>query len=167
MVALRFGTVVGVSQSQRKDFVHVAMVNSALKEGRITVWHPETWRAFLWIPDQMRALETIIEGKQVFWKTEKTNRLHLYHVSSFNSTVGQSANEVTQIMGVPQTVIEHDPKEDNYGFLLNNSKFQRDFNFEFRGTPQAVVKDLVKHGNHVLVGREVLDREQQITLPCV
>jgi nucleoside-diphosphate-sugar epimerase/2-polyprenyl-3-methyl-5-hydroxy-6-metoxy-1,4-benzoquinol methylase len=166
MVALRFGTVVGVSQSQRKDFVHVAMVNSALKEGRITVWHPESWRAFLWIPDQMRVLETIIQGKQVFWNSFPC--LHIYHVSSFNSTVGQSANEVAQIMGVPQTVIEHDPKEDNHGFLLNNGKFQHDFNFEFRGTPQAVVKDLVKHSNHVLVGREVLDHEQQVTdyIPC-
>ena len=49
MVALRFGTVVGVSPSQKTEYVHVGMVRSALMKGRITVWHSETWRAFLWI----------------------------------------------------------------------------------------------------------------------
>jgi nucleoside-diphosphate-sugar epimerase/SAM-dependent methyltransferase len=168
VAGLRFGTVVGASPSQKTEYVHVGMVRSALTNGRITVWHPETWRPFLWIQDQVRAFEKIIQHKRVFWEPERARRLHLYHMSSFNSTVGQAANEVAQALGVPQTLMEHHPSEDNHGFLLDNRKFQRDFNMAFKGTPRRVVDDLVKHGAHILVGREALDREQHVHdyVPC-
>lgn len=168
VVALRFGTVVGVSPSQKTDFVHVAMVRSAITEGRISVWHPETWRPFLCIQDLTRAFEAVIKGRQLFWEKEKVGRLHIYHVSSFNSTVGQAANEVAQVLGVSQTVVEHHPSKDNHGFLLNSDKFTRDFKMQFHGTPRAVVNDLVAHSDHILVAREALDHEQHVHdyVPC-
>lgn len=168
VVGLRFGTVVGVSKSQKTNFVHVAMVRSALTEGRIAVWHPETWRSFIWIQDQMRAFHEIIKGKHIFWKPEKKGRLHIYHISSFNSTIGQAANEVAQVLKVPQTVVEHHHIEDNHGFLLNNKKFQREFGMVFHGTPRTVVEELVAHSDHIIVGRDELDHEQNVgtsTLP--
>lgn len=166
MVALRFGTVVGVSPSQKTEYVHVGMVRSALIEGRITVRHPETWRAFLWINDQARAFEKLISSRQSLW--DSSDRFSLFHLSSFNSMIGQAANEVAMVVGVPQTVIDHHQSEDSPGFLLDSTSFQQQFAFNFEGSPRIVVEDLVAHHEHVMMGREILDHEQHVHdyVPC-
>ena len=167
LVALRFGTVLGVSPSQKVEYVHVGMLRSALLEGRITVKHPETWRAFLWIPDQVRAMEKIISNWDGHFLASG-DRFHLFHLSSFNARIGQSANEVAAAVHVPQTVLEHDPLEDSPGFLLDNAKISSQFKLSFEGTPQTVVADLLAHKDHIIMGREALDQEQHVHdyVPC-
>jgi len=167
LVALRFGTVLGVSPSQKVEYVHIGMLRSALLEGRITVKHPETWRAFLWIPDQVRAMEKVISNWDGHFLASG-DRFHLFHLSSFNARIGQSANEVAAAVHVPQTVLEHDPSEDSSGFLLDSQKISSQFKLSFEGTPKIVVADLLAHKDRIIMGREALDQEQHVHdyVPC-
>ena len=66
MIGLRFGTVVGLSPSQRIDLSHMALVCQAFLTGKLHVTHPETNRAFLYMEDLMRAVTILIKhSKQI------------------------------------------------------------------------------------------------------
>ncbi len=154
LVGLRFGTILGVSPSQRIEFVHVAMVRNALLNGRITVRHPETWRSFLAVEDLADAVLTLMASSTELQRKS----LNLYHLVSFSSTVEQAANEVASVIGVPVSFEDH-VTSDIVGFRLSAEKFSRQFNFLFGMTARSVVERLIEASDHVKVSREITDHK--------
>ena len=139
IVALRFGVVVGVSPSQRVDPIHVAMVRSALVRGEVPLRHPEASQAFLWIADQVRAIETIMLKKDILDR----NVLTVLNLASFNAKVGQTASEVALITGAHVVAHHHPVSDDVAGFSLSIQRMQELFGFRAQGTQRKVVEDLV------------------------
>jgi nucleoside-diphosphate-sugar epimerase/2-polyprenyl-3-methyl-5-hydroxy-6-metoxy-1,4-benzoquinol methylase len=154
LVAMRFGTVIGISPSQRVEFVHLALARSALLDGRITVRHPETSRSFLALRDLAAAIDTMLQRASEL----SSSHLNLFHLVSFSGTVGQTANEVASVIGVPVTFVDHEGA-DVVGFSLSATKFVNMFHpFEFRVTEQLAIKEILEHIEHLKLGRELLDR---------
>ncbi|WIA43720.1 hypothetical protein OEZ86_010147 [Tetradesmus obliquus] len=60
LIGTRFGTVVGLSPSQRTDLIHMALVCSAYGSGRLKISSPETHRALLAMDDLVVALHKIL-----------------------------------------------------------------------------------------------------------
>ncbi len=60
MIGLRFGTVIGLSNSQRIDLAHMALICQAFLNNRLRVTHPESNRAFLDMEDLVQAIIIII-----------------------------------------------------------------------------------------------------------
>ena len=60
LVALRFGTVIGVSPGQRVDLGPMALMRSAFTSGELRVAHAETSRAFLDLDDLCRAMHALV-----------------------------------------------------------------------------------------------------------
>ena len=139
IVALRFGVVVGVSPSQRVDPVHVAMVRSVLIRGEVPLRHPEASHAFLWIADQVRAIETIILKRDILDR----NVLTVLNLASFNAKVGQTASEVALITGAHIVAHHHPVSDDVAGFSLSTQRMQEMFGFRAQGTQRKVVDDLL------------------------
>ena len=130
LCALRFGTVIGLSPSQRTEFVHIAMVRAAILDGVINVRHAETHRSYVWIKDLVRAVDALIRQRDKLG----ANAFNLFHLVSFSSTIGRAANEVAMQTGVRTVFHEHPKAQDMKGFTLSAKKFQSRFGFEFRGT---------------------------------
>ena len=150
LVALRFGTVVGVSPSQRIEFVHNAMVRTALLRGEIHLSHPETWRAFLWIPDQVRAIETVILKKHAL----DSRSMNLFQLISFNSRIGQAATEVAQMTGARIVAHHHPPNKDIHGFSLSGERMAMSIGFRAEGTQRKVIEELLVNLHHLVIARE-------------
>eukprot|EP00954_Amorphochlora_amoebiformis_P006145 481536-Amorphochlora_amoeboformis.AAC.1 len=136
LIGVRFGTVVGHSEGQRVDMVHMALVKSAYTNGVLTVTHGSTNRAFLSLKDLVRALGVIIRNP------EKSARFEIFHLKSYNGNIAAVANEVAMQTG-SRTVAKDLPSPDTLGFSLNSDKFERRYNFVFHMSEKDVVADII------------------------
>jgi hypothetical protein len=163
MIGLRFGTVVGVSRSQRLEMVHMALVRSAYVSKGLTVTHSESHRAMLWIDDLARAVAHVILRRD-----RVSARFQLFHLQSFATTVAAVANAVAAYTGARVFAKDH-TGTDLPGFTLNASLFERTFDFHFHGTQDRVIQSLMEHAPSVMLGRELLMRDAQKpdSIPCV
>jgi nucleoside-diphosphate-sugar epimerase len=129
---LRFGTVNGASPNLRVDIMINAMVNSAMTNGHINLINAETRRPILYINDLCRAVFEIVVSKE--------DNPGIYNLSSFNSTSGEIANRVAEILKVPI----HDLGKSKvvYDFLINNAKFCKTYGFKFEGNVEKIVYNL-------------------------
>ena len=141
LVALRFGSVVGVSPVQRMESAHVAMTRHAALRGEVPLFHPETWSAFLSIHDQVRAVETIMLMRHVL----KRSTLNVFNLVSFNSRQGQAASEVAQATGARIMAQHHPSNLDIKGFSLSGEAMENTFGFHTEWTPRRVAEDLAAH----------------------
>jgi UDP-glucuronate 4-epimerase len=142
--ALRFGTVNGSSPNLRADIMINAMVTSAQKNGRVLCFNPETNRPILGIRDLVRAIDTII--------TKGTkNNIGVYNLASFNSNALDISKGVSKELNVPLEILE-EKKTDitnvkletkKYDFLIDSSKFKKEFGFEFEETISSIIKSLI------------------------
>ena len=157
LVALRFGTVIGVSSGQRVDLAPMALTRSAFTSGVIRVSHPETMRAFLCLDNLSRAMKSLVT------QHAESSKLQVYHLSSFNTNIAGLANAVAARTGARLEVKEHEPEDDVAGFSLDSTAFAHAFYFEFHGSVELVVKRLVDtmpesvtakgvHAYHPIVG---------------
>tara|TARA_B110001452_G_scaffold262924_1_gene263613 strand:+ start:771 stop:2381 length:1611 start_codon:yes stop_codon:yes gene_type:complete len=157
LVALRFGTVIGVSSGQRVDLAPMALTRSAFTSGVIRVSHPETMRAFLCLDNLSRAMKSLVT------QHAESSKLQVYHLSSFNTNIAGLANAVAARTGARLEVKEHEPEDDVAGFSLVSTAFAHAFYFEFHGSVELVVKRLVDtmpesvtakgvHAYHPIVG---------------
>tara|TARA_E500000331_G_scaffold250888_1_gene241311 strand:+ start:938 stop:1870 length:933 start_codon:yes stop_codon:yes gene_type:complete len=141
---LRFGTVNGASPNLRNDIMINAMTYNALQNGRVFCFNPEVHRPILGIEDLCRAMETIIE------KGSHDNK-GLYNVASFNSTARQISEAVSKETGaeleivdtLPETITNVKLQTKAYNFLIDSTKFEEIFDFEFKETPTTIVKSIV------------------------
>ena len=136
MVGLRFGTVGGVSRSQRVDLLTNAVVRAAYFKGTITGVGPDTNRPVLWLPDALRAIEAVVNEEEN--EDEDVKRFRIYHVASFNTNIGKVVTEASRITGA-QIRMQSATPDASCGFALNTSRFTNDFKFTFFGNSLAVV----------------------------
>jgi len=156
MLGLRFGTVIGISSSQRQEMAYLAFVKSAFTTGVLHVQHPETSRSFLWMSDLTAAILTIIQN------SSRAAGFDIFHLSSFKRTIGGAAADVAAVTGAMLRQRTHN-QSDIPGFSLDSSSFSKTFNFQFRGTSKTAVQELVLHAPLVTVGRQKLDSPRLIS----
>ncbi len=160
-IGMRFGSVMGVSPSQRTDLVYMGLMCSAFTNGRMTVTHPETSRSILWLEDLVRVVEKLHE------KSSLLKRFDIFHVQSHWGSVSKIANAVASANHAHIHIKEHAPKPDGAGFSINASKLESAIDFEFEGSPDVVVAHLLEHVPTMCVGRELLSRTGKESPPCV
>jgi SAM-dependent methyltransferase len=117
----------------------------------ITVQNPVCSRAILWIEDLYRAFETIIQNRPSIGH-------HIYHVASFNDTVEGVAKAVSAHTDIGITIDSTD--ETNGGFSLDTARFEKDFSFEFKGTNDIIIEQLIENISSLCCDN------QSLTLNC-
>ena len=166
-VALRFGTVAGVSPGQRVDLMPTVMVDAAHVTGTIHVSNPETMRAFLWLEDLVRAIERIVRDPSHLGTFE------VFHLQSYAASVMGTANVVAWQTGAP-TMIRASQSPSPPGFSMNASKFGARYNFTFEGSLQRVVdqvetavpESITPKGAHQGPPLSVSAAENADSVPC-
>lgn len=153
-IGLRFGTVIGVSPKQRTDLVHIAMVKSAMLQGKIEVYNAECNRAILHLCELKNCITSIISG------LEHAPRKSIYNLSSHNTCIAKIANDIASRTHVI-TVFNSDcntNKIDSFvlpnkpvGFSLNTDLFTRTFNYNFKSTPTDILDELLTSENIELI----------------
>jgi nucleoside-diphosphate-sugar epimerase len=144
LMGFRFGTVIGVSDGQRTDLLQMALVTQAYTTGKIAISHPETHRAMLWLQDLTRAVSTAVENREKVdvRRAKGDSRLSIFHLRSFNTEVGAAANAVAAATGASIHALDHS-SPDVIGFSMSSEKFTRTFDFDFAGTQDVVIQDLL------------------------
>lgn len=150
-IGLRFGTVIGISRTQRLDLIHIAMLRSAYMMNMITVQNPLCSRAILWIEDLYNAINTIIQNRPSIGH-------HIYHLASFNDTVEGVAKAISAHTDI---CITTDKNYDEIGgFSLDTTRFEKEFSFEFKGTNDVIIKQLIENIS------SLCSDNQSLTLKC-
>ena len=149
---LRFGTVNGPSPNFRRDIMINAMTCSGIKDKKVKCFNGETNRPILSIDDLVMAIGRIIE------KGDHSNR-GIYNLASFNSTAGEIADKVAGCLGIVcEDVDENKSNEvpDNpklkskyYDFSIDCSKFEKEFDFEFKGTVESITTAIVNEFSRI------------------
>jgi len=114
---LRFGTVNGVSPNMRTELIVNRMVQDAKLLRKIRCINPEVRRPILVIKDLCEVILKILT-------TAEYSKRGIYNVASFNTTVGQIAEEVR---GQTDCKIEMDRGPKNYDFWINCLKIEKNF----------------------------------------
>jgi nucleoside-diphosphate-sugar epimerase/ubiquinone/menaquinone biosynthesis C-methylase UbiE len=160
LIGLRFGTVVGLSDSQRTDFVHLAMTCSAFSTGRIKLGHPESHRAMLWMEDLQRFFLKLLRTPH-----KDLPQFDVYHIASFGTGVAKVANTIASRTSAEVVAKDHAGANDSVGFHLDTSKAQQKFEFEFKGSQPIVLDQLQSDVPRMCVGRT--SRVAHDSVPCV
>ena len=130
IVGLRFGTVNGLSPVTRVDLIVNSMVHNAIVNNIIPVSNEKSSRSILFLPDLLRAIQIILETP---------NKSGIYNLSSFDSTIGEIAKSVSELLDTP---VEQSTSENNYSFTITSEKFMREFG-KFSTTDfRSLVQDL-------------------------
>lgn len=163
---LRFGTVNGFSRNFRNDVMINSMVFNAINNGKIFVTNNSINRPILGINDLYNAISVIIE-------VGTSKNAGIYNLNSFNSTVGEIGEMVSEIVCVP---VEEPLPQDNivggrnppvnfkmsstaYDFRINSDKFIKAFDFKFYDTLSSITQnildkyELVEHFENRIVDR--------------
>lgn len=141
VIGLRFGTVNGWSPNLRIDVMINAMYDSAVRQGKITVFNKHVNRALLGIEDLCRGIHRCIEQPVP----------GIYNMASFNTTVERIADDVATKLNVP--IVDKGSTADVYDFGLDTGLFQQTFNFTFKETPASIVDSLIKKYNQAKTAR--------------
>ena len=159
MVGLRFGTVIGLSQSQRIDLSHMAFVCQAFRGSRLAVTHPEAYRGLLWMEDLLRAITRLI------LRSKDAKRFDIFHLQSFSSSIAKIASSISAQSGAYIHAFDHPIKEDSRGFSLNATKFSKTFDFVFEGDQDKMIAQLIDDVPRMCLGRQ--SRIDNGSIPCV
>ena len=159
IVGLRFGTVIGLSSSQRIDLGHMGLICQAFINGKINITHPETNRAFLCMEDLLRAVTTLIK------QSKQAQRFDLFHLQSFSASISSVANTIAWRTGAHIHSWDHPVNNDTAGFSLNTQKFTTTFNFVFQGNQNDIVTRLIDDVPRMCLGRQ--SRLEQNSTKCV
>ena len=159
MVGLRFGTVIGLSSSQRIDLAHMALICQAFLGGQLSVTHPEANRALLWMEDLLRAVHVLLRH------SEKAKRFDLFHLQSFSANIANIASAIGSRTSAYIHTSDHPIKDDSRGFTLNVTKFSTTFDFVFEGKQNEMISQLMDDVPRMCLGRE--SRIDNRSVPCV
>ena len=133
IIGLRFGTVNGYSPNLRVDVMINSMYHSVRTGNGIQVTNRQISRAMLGIEDLCRAVLRCIERPTP----------GIYNLASFNSTVGEIAQAVSNKLGVD--IIDRGTTANAYDFAIDTSLFEQTFDFTFTETPATIVDSLIEH----------------------
>jgi len=132
VIGLRFGTVNGYSPNLRVDVMINSMYHSVQSGAGIQVMNKQISRAMLGIEDLCRAVLRCIERPVA----------GIYNLASFNSTVGEIAQAVSQKLGAE--IIDRGNTANAYDFALDTGLFEQTFDFTFTETPASIVDSLLE-----------------------
>ena len=159
MIGLRFGTVIGLSPSQRIDLAPMALVCQAFLTGRLRISHPESNRAFLSMEDLMRAVASTMKLRT------QSKRFDIFHLQSFQGSISNMANAIASLTGAHVDASDHLVDQDSPGFSLNNTKFRTTFDFVFKDELNQVILRLISDVPRMCLGRQ--SRLDNGSVPCV
>ncbi|CAF1464961.1 unnamed protein product [Adineta steineri] len=159
MIGLRFGTVVGLSHSQRIDLGHMAYVCDAFLGGRIHVIYPEVKRSFLGMNDLLRAVTVIIQHEN------SAKRFNLFNLQSFAASFSNMANAIALRSGAHVFISNYSIDKIGQGFSLDSTKFRTTYHFFFNENQDEVVSSLIQDVPRLCVGRQ--SRIDKNSIPCV
>lgn len=128
---LRLGTVCGFSQNLRCDLILNRMVLLARTVGYVPIFNAGVHRPVLGIDDLCRAIATVLRGPK---------RPGLYNLASFNSTVGELGQLVSNHLGVQPRLLADSP---TYDFAINSSRFSESYSFTFQDTVESILNTLI------------------------
>lgn len=142
--ALRLGTVIGVSPSQKRTSIHIKMLRDAVLFGKVRVNGAHMGRSILSMQDLQNVIERMIE------RQAEIKGHQIYNMCSFNCTVAKIANEIgcktgSNVLYEPDS----DQQKRTFGFSMNNQKIQQDFGIEWRGRNGQLVEELIANIKHV------------------
>lgn len=148
--SLRFGTVNGFSRNLRNDVMINSMSYNAKQNGKIYVSNHHVNRPILGIDDLCKAIWTII----VYGREELSG---VYNLNSFNATVGDIANGVSDIWNVPcvnfdsgnKPILNFKLQTKSYDFKIHSTKFIKAFNFKFQDTLTSITQDLKRKWSEI------------------
>ena len=133
VIGLRFGTVNGWAPNLRVDVMINSMYHSVQMDTGIQVMNKHISRAMLGIEDLCRAVICCI----------KQPTPGIYNLSSFNATVAEIANAVSQKLGAD--IVDRGTTNNAYDFALDTSLFEQTFEFTFNETPATIVDSLIQN----------------------
>jgi len=132
VIGLRFGTVNGWAPNLRVDVMINSMYHSVQNGTSIQVTNKHISRAMLGIEDLCRAVIRCIEQPVP----------GIYNLASFNSTVGEIAQAVSDKLRVD--IIDKGTTANVYDFALDTGLFEQTFDFTFQATPATIVDSLIE-----------------------
>ena len=136
IIALRFGTIAGISPLIRKDTVVNAMCDSAFRNRRIKAINPEIRRSVLFLPDLVNAIRLILQHSGREYSG-------IYNLASLNTSIGTLGREIATIIGNVEVESLEGPSS-NYDFHIDSAKFVSKFG-QFQVTNlHSIVLDFVK-----------------------
>lgn len=128
---LRFGSVAGYSPNMRLDLMINAMTVSAITTGEVNVFNGNASRPILSIDDLCNSVITIIESNE--------DRRGIYNIASFNNSIFEIAQGVSNYMNVP---LNDNGNTFTYDFSISSEKFSKEFNFVFKGTTENIIDEI-------------------------
>ena len=149
-IGLRFGTVIGISHSQRYDLLHIAMVISAINTGVISVKNGHCKRSILGMNDLLAVFKNIVASKGAI------KGHNLYNVSSFNTTIMDTAVMISDKMSAKVVIDTVQCTEEPVGFLQDNGHFCTDFSFKFKDTNETITSLIIDNKYLLATGRELV-----------
>lgn len=132
-VIFRFGTVNGPSQNMRKDLIINAMVTSAVTKKRIHLANAQVNRAILSIDDLCSGVEKAIVSAQ------KASSQEIYNLASFNMTVGEIGQYISEYFNVP---IVQEPASSTYDFSMDYRKAEKFIGFNPIDNLETIVRKI-------------------------
>ncbi|CAF4310104.1 unnamed protein product, partial [Rotaria sp. Silwood2] len=159
MIGLRLGLVIGLSNSQRIDFGHMAYVCQAFLSGKLHIVHPEAYRSFLSMEDMLRAVTIVIQHQRT------AKGFDLFHLESFSTSISNVANAIAFRSGAHVVVLNDSFDKISRGFSLNTTKFRSTYHFDFNGNQNQIVSKLIDDVPRLCTGRQ--SRLHKKSVPCV
>ena len=135
-IALRMGSVIGLSKNMKLDMLLNAIYYQAFLTKEINIWNPKSYRAILWREDLTNIIEVIIEYKNLFNKGE------IFNLSSFNTTVYNSAKYVADNLNINCNIIND---FNNIGFQMDCSKLYKLFNYTPIGANYTIYNEFTRN----------------------
>ena len=133
VIGLRFGTVNGWAPNLRVDVMINSMYHSVQNGTGIQVMNKHISRAMLGIEDLCRAMLHCIEQPVP----------GIYNLASFNATVGEIAQAVSDKLGIEIT--DRGNTANAYDFAIDTALFEQTFDFTFTATPATIVDSLIQN----------------------
>jgi len=133
VIGLRFGTVNGWAPNLRVDVMINSMYHSVQNGTGIQVTNSHISRAMLGIEDLCRAMLHCIEQPVP----------GIYNLASFNATVGEIAQAVSDKLGIEIT--DKGNTANAYDFAIDTALFEQTFDFTFTATPATIVDSLIQN----------------------
>ena len=159
IVGLRLGTVIGLSNSQRTDLLHLTYICEAFTSGSIHVNNPAAHRSILVMEDLLDAMQAVIIHHETF------QRFELFHLQSFSVSITNIASNIASRLGARLRVLKQSSKKISRGFSLDTKKFRNRFNFSFYGNHDHIITQLINDVPRICVSNQsYLDRT---SVPCV
>jgi nucleoside-diphosphate-sugar epimerase len=133
VIGLRFGTVNGWAPNLRVDVMINSMYHSVQMGTGIQVMNSHISRAMLGIEDLCRAVLRCIEYPVP----------GIYNLASFNSTVGEIAQAVSNKLRIGIT--DRGNTSNAYDFAIDTELFEQTYDFTFEETPATIVDSLIQN----------------------